>query len=151
MAVFVLDRSGHPLMPCSEKRARKLLGRDRARVHRVRPFVIRLTDRHVADCSFQPVEVKLDPGSKTSGIALVRKNDAVNPSTGEVKTEAAVLNLFELAHRGRQISETLVYRSSLRRGRRSRKLRYRRPGWNDNKPEGWLARHGFPDCVVGRR
>lgn len=139
MSVFVLDRSGNPLMPCSEKRARKLLGRDRARVHRVWPFVIRLVDRQAADCALQPVEVKLDPGSKVTGLALVRKNEVVNPATGEIQTEVAVCNLFELIHRGRQISETLAYRSSLRRGRRGRNLRYRRPGWNDTKPEGWLA------------
>ena len=41
MAVFVLDRNGEALMPCTEKRARLLLERDRARVHRVVPFVIR--------------------------------------------------------------------------------------------------------------
>ncbi len=45
MSVFVLDRSGQPLMPCSEKRARKILESGRARVHRLLPFVIRLTDR----------------------------------------------------------------------------------------------------------
>ncbi|MDN7182375.1 RRXRR domain-containing protein, partial [Caballeronia sp. SEWSISQ10-4 2] len=45
MAVFILDRQGLPLMPCTEKRARLLLERGRARVHRVVPFVIRLTDR----------------------------------------------------------------------------------------------------------
>ena len=38
MAVFVLDRRGKPLMPCSEKRARLLLTRGRARVHRVVPL-----------------------------------------------------------------------------------------------------------------
>ncbi|QQX84517.1 RRXRR domain-containing protein [Cupriavidus necator] len=32
MAVFVLDKHGKPLMPCSEKRARLLLERGRARV-----------------------------------------------------------------------------------------------------------------------
>ncbi|MBX9937015.1 MAG: RRXRR domain-containing protein, partial [Burkholderiaceae bacterium] len=30
MSVFVLDRSGRPLMPCTEKRARLLLERQRA-------------------------------------------------------------------------------------------------------------------------
>ena len=63
MAVFVLDRSGKPLMPCSEKRARKLLAAGRARVHRVMPFVIRLVDRRVQDSALQPLRVKIDPGS----------------------------------------------------------------------------------------
>ena len=39
MSVGVLDRSGKPLMPCSEKRARLLLERGRARVHRGRVAV----------------------------------------------------------------------------------------------------------------
>lgn len=40
VAVFVLDRSGKALMPCSEKRARLLLARGRARVHRILPFMM---------------------------------------------------------------------------------------------------------------
>jgi hypothetical protein len=39
--VFVLDKRGKPLMPCTEKRARLLLSRQRARVSRVLPMVIR--------------------------------------------------------------------------------------------------------------
>ena len=41
MAVFVLDRRKKPLMPCSEKRARIMLGRGRARIHRMASFTIR--------------------------------------------------------------------------------------------------------------
>ena len=51
MAVFVLDRKGKALMPCSEKRARLLLECGRVRVHRVLPFVIRLTDRSADTCA----------------------------------------------------------------------------------------------------
>ena len=69
MSVFVLDRRGKPLMPCSEARARKLLAAGRARVHRVMPFAIRLTDRFQADCELQPLRLKLDPGSKITGLA----------------------------------------------------------------------------------
>ena len=130
MAVFVLDRSGQPLMPCSEKRARLLLERGRARVHRLMPFAIRLIDRHASTCSFQPLQVKLDPGSKTTGIALVR----VGSDDG-----IAALNLFGLVHRGRQISEALTARRAMRRRRRAC-LRYRAPRFdNRRKPEGWLA------------
>ena len=48
MAVFVLNRKGKALMPCTEKRARLLLSRALARVHKLVPFVIRLRDRDVA-------------------------------------------------------------------------------------------------------
>lgn len=40
MAVFVLGKTKRPLMPCSEKRARKLLQAGRAVVHRLVPFTI---------------------------------------------------------------------------------------------------------------
>ena len=43
--VFVLDRCGAPLMPRHPARARKLLGKGRAVVVRLRPFTIRLRDR----------------------------------------------------------------------------------------------------------
>ncbi len=42
MAIFVLDKKKQPLMPCSEKRARLLLARGRAVVHKRYPFTIRL-------------------------------------------------------------------------------------------------------------
>lgn len=131
MAVFVLDKSGKPLMPCSEKRARLLLERERARIHRVLPFVIRLIDRKAGECAFQPLRIKLDPGSKITGIALVM----------EKKEAIAVLNLFDLVHRGHQISKALTSRRQLRRGHRTRSLRYRAPRFlnRGNKGQGWLA------------
>ncbi|WP_333473140.1 RNA-guided endonuclease IscB [Paenalcaligenes faecalis] len=141
MAVFVLDQHQKPLMPCSEKRARLLLARGRARVHRLIPFTIRVVDRRVAESALQPLELKIDPGSKTSGLALVRKSESVNVTTGEVTTTTHVLNLFELTHRGFQISKALTARSQMRRRRRSANLRYRAPRFlnRKNKGEGWLA------------
>ncbi len=62
--VFVIDQEKQPLMPCTPKRARLLLKRGRAVVHRVRPFVIRIKDRRVEDSIVQPLALKLDPGSK---------------------------------------------------------------------------------------
>lgn len=130
MAVFVLDQAGHPLMPCREKRARLLLERGRARVHRVVPFVIRLVDRRADSCQFQPLRVTIDPGSKITGLALVSET---------ADHGRAVLNLFELVHRGRQISEALTARRSMRRRRRGN-LRYRAPRFlNRTRPTGWLA------------
>ena len=118
-------------MPCTEKRARLLLERGRARVHKMLPFTIRIIDLKAERCAFQALRIKLDPGSKTTGIALVRET-----TSGGI----AVLNLFELAHRGRQISEALTARRGHRRLRRS-KLRYRAPRFDNrgNKQSGWLA------------
>jgi RRXRR protein len=115
MAVFVLSKHGKPLMPCTEKRARLL------------PFVIRLKDR--LDGVRQPVQLKLDPGSRTTGVALVR----------ETQRGGAVLSLFELAHRGLAIRKTLEQRRGFRRRRRSQ-LRYRASRFlNRRKSQGWLA------------
>ena len=71
--VFVLDRHKHPLMPCSEKRARLLLSRRQAVIHRYEPFTIRLKQRSTTQASSNPSCSNWDPGSKTTGIALVRE------------------------------------------------------------------------------
>lgn len=116
-------------MPCSEKRARLLLARGRARVHRQVPFVIRLVDRVQEDCELQSVTVKLDPGSKTTGIALVRQKDL----------RVTVLSLMELVHRGATISKMLHRRAGHRRRRRTTNLRYRDVRFiNRTRPKGWL-------------
>jgi 5-methylcytosine-specific restriction endonuclease McrA len=139
MAVFVLDKRKRPLMPCSEKRARLLLERGRARVHSMMPFTIRLVDRLREDSALQPVRLKLDPGSKTTGMALVREEETVDDTTGEVLRKATVLMLLELKHRGHAIRDALTQRRAFRRRRRGN-LRYR-PARFDNRtrPEGWLA------------
>ena len=68
MAVFVLDKKGVALMPCTEKRARLLLARGRARVHRVLPFVIRLVDREAERCNF--LGVQIGPDDTLAGFEL---------------------------------------------------------------------------------
>ena len=139
MAVLVLDKHQKPLMPCSEKRARLLLEKGRAVVHRMLPFTIRLKDRRQEECALQPVRLKLDPGSKTTGMALVREAEVVDIETGEISRSATVLMLIELKHRGHAIRDGLMRRQGHRRFRRSG-LRYR-PARFDNRrrPDGWLA------------
>ena len=139
MAVFVLDKRKKPLMPCSERRARLLLERGRARVHRMVPFTIRLVDRLQENSVLQPVRLKLDPGSKTTGVALVRESEPDDSEMGEVRRHAAVLMLLELQHRGHAIRDALTQRRAFRRRRRGN-LRYRPARFNNRtKPEGWLA------------
>ena len=141
MSVFVLDRKGRALMPCTEKRAAKLLSAGRARVHRLVPFVIRLVDRQLETSALQPLECKLDPGSKFTGIAVVRVSEQIDAATGEIQKTVHVLSLLELMHRGRQISEALTSRRAMRRARRNRNTRYRAPRFlnRGNKQRGWLA------------
>ena len=140
MAVFVVGRNGKPVMPCSEKRAKRLLERKRARVHRIMPFTIRLTDRSQADCQLQLLRLKLDPGSRATGLALVMEKPGVATQNAAAVQETSVVSLFELVHRGRQISEALTSRRQMRRRRRSC-LRYRAPRFlnRGNKQKGWLA------------
>lgn len=138
MSVLVLDKSKKPLMPCSEKRARLLLARGRAVVVRLYPFTIRLKDRVGGE--MQPVRLKLDPGSKVTGMALVRESAVVVPATGEIQRQAHILMLAELQLRGHQIREALTQRRGFRCRRRSANLRYRAPRFNNRrKPPGWLA------------
>ena len=133
MSVFVLDRRKRPLMPCSERRARLLLHRKRAVVHRVWPFTIRLKDRSREASQVQPVALKLDPGSKTTGIALVRVEQT---QEGEVHH---ALHLAELSHRGEVVHQALQRRAGYRRRRRSANLRHRPPRFaNRGRESGWL-------------
>jgi 5-methylcytosine-specific restriction endonuclease McrA len=130
MAVFVLDKRKRPLMPCTEKRARLLLQRKRARVHQLHPFTIRLIDRTREASQLQSLRLKLDPGSKITGMAITR----------ETRLGQGVLHLAELVHRGERIRKALKQRHDCRHGRRSRNLRYRPKRINNRRrPVGWLA------------
>jgi 5-methylcytosine-specific restriction endonuclease McrA len=129
-------------MPCSEKRARKLLESGRARVHKQFPFAIRLTDRFVEHSSLQPLRFSIDPGSKTTGMALCRVEMGVDSSTGEITAPVMHISfLMELVHRGQQIKDALKSRASLRRTRRNRNLRYRAPRFLNRGGDktGWIA------------
>lgn len=112
--VFVLDKRGSPLMPCHPARARELLRRGQAVVHKRAPFTIRLKERVGGDV--QAVRLKIDPGSRTTGIALLREGDR----------DAKVLHLAELHHK-RGVRKRMEQRRNYRRRRRSANLRYRAP------------------------
>ena len=126
--VFVLSSDGQPLDPCHEARARKLLKAGRAAVWKRYPFTIRLKDRFAAESVTHEHRLKIDPGSKTTGIAIV-----------QAQTNRVVW-AGELTHRGQQIRDALLRRRQLRHSRRQRKTRYR-PARFDNRrrPAGWLA------------
>lgn len=125
--VLVIGKNKQQLMPCHPARARELLNKGKARVFKRFPFTIILTEREGGET--QPVSLKIDPGSKTTGIALVADFQKGKP----------VIWAAELTHRGQQIKDALESRRALRRGRRSRHTRYR-PARFDNRrrPDGWL-------------
>jgi 5-methylcytosine-specific restriction endonuclease McrA len=123
--VFVVDVNRKPLNPIHPGYARLLLTQKKAAVLRRFPFTIVL--KEVVEQPQQPLRVKLDPGSKTTGIAIM------NDATGEVVFAA------ELTHRGDEIKKALDGRRSVRRGRRQRDTRYRKPRFlNRRRRAGWL-------------
>lgn len=127
MRVFVLDKNLKPLDPCHQARARELLDKGRAKVFRRYPFTIVLQDRVFEASVTHSHRIKIDPGSKVTGIAVVQEE------TGRVT------NALEVSHRGQQIKNSLESRRSLRRGRRYRKTRYRKPRFlNRTRITGWL-------------
>ena len=67
--VLVIDKNKKALMPCHPARAKELLNAGKAAVYRRFPFTIILKEREGGDV--QPVALKIDPGSKTTGLALV--------------------------------------------------------------------------------
>ena len=125
--VFVLDKSKQPLDPCHPARARQLLREKRATVFRRYPFTILLKDRELEESVVHAHQVKLDPGSRTTGMALMRVGDN------------KVLWAGELAHRGLAIKAAMDDRRAVRRGRRNRNCRYRPSRFtNRRRSEGWL-------------
>jgi 5-methylcytosine-specific restriction endonuclease McrA len=124
--VLVVDHEQKPCAPVHPGRARHLLTRGRAAVYRRFPFTIILKEGEPTE-EPEPVRLKIDPGSKTTGLAVV------NDATGQVVWAA------ELAHRGEQVKARLDQRRACRRSRRQRHTRYRPARFlNRRRRVGWL-------------
>jgi 5-methylcytosine-specific restriction endonuclease McrA len=122
--VFVLDTNRKPLTPCKPSVARKLLKVGKAKVFRLYPFTIILNKE--VEAIPEPLTLKIDPGSKTTGLAILSGSN--------------LIWVAELTHRGQAIKASLESRRNLRRGRRSRHTRYRQARFlNRTRPKGWLA------------
>lgn len=125
--VFVLDCEKKPLDPCHPARARKLLQAGRAAVFRHFPFTIILDDRKAVESVTHAYRLKIDPGSRVTGLALLQE------------AQNRVVWAAEIEHRGRKITKLMQKRAHLRRLRRSRKTRFRQPRFrNRSRVEGWL-------------
>jgi 5-methylcytosine-specific restriction endonuclease McrA len=123
--VLVINTNNQPQNPIHPAQARRLLTQSKAAVFRRYPFTIVLKS-DLPELKSQPLELKIDPGSKTTGIAIVQ---------GEKVIWGA-----ELTHRGQSIKSSLESRRVLRRSRRNRHTRYRQPRFlNRTRPKGWLA------------
>ena len=108
--VYVISKSGKPLMPCENVIARLLLKSGRAKVKRKRPFTIKLT---VETTEYtQPLTLGVDTGSGAVGSAV--SDD-----------EGHILYMSEVRLRN-DIKKKMDQRRKYRRSRRSRKTRYRK-------------------------
>ena len=126
MKVLVIDTNKKPLDPVHPAEARILLKQQKAAVFRRYPFTIILKEAVEPEFEPEPLRIKIDPGSRTTGIAVVK-------DSGEV------VFALELTHRGQRIKKQLESRRSLRRGRRGRKTRYRKPRFdNRTRSDKWL-------------
>lgn len=124
--VFVLNSNRQPLTPCHPARARKLLKEGKAAIFRRIPFVIILKEE-ITEPVIHEVKIKIDPGSKTTGFALVG-------------TKNQVVFAMELSHRGFLIKSDLDSRRAIRRSRRNRKTGYRTARFNNrSRVSGWLS------------
>jgi 5-methylcytosine-specific restriction endonuclease McrA len=124
--VFVVDQQRRPCRPVHPGRARHLLNRGRASVVRRYPFTLILKEGAPTE-EGDPVRLKIDPGSQTTGLTLL------NDATGQVVWAA------ELTHRSQQVKARLDQRRACRRSRRSRHTRYRPARFlNRRRRAGWL-------------
>jgi len=111
MLVFVLNKYGQPLMPCSPAKARRLLRDKKAKVVGGPIFTIKLV--HGSSGYKQDVVAGMDTGSKVVGTAAVANGKTVY--------------LAETFLRGQEIKKKMEQRRMYRRTRRGRKTRYRMP------------------------
>lgn len=116
MLIFILNKHGKPLMPCSPRQARLLLKNNLAKVIRKTPFTIKLL--HGSSGYTQPIIAGMDTGSNTIGSAAI--------SNGKVlyQSEITIRN---------DIKSKMQQRARFRRTRRSRATRYREKRFNNRK------------------
>jgi 5-methylcytosine-specific restriction endonuclease McrA len=124
--VFLIDALHTPMNPIHPAQAKKLLDTNKAAVFRYYPFTLIML-RVVDNIVTYPLTLKIDPGSKSTGIALVNNRNEV-------------IFGMELQHRGYTIKSNLETRKRVRRGRRARHTRYRQARFlNRTRVPGWLA------------
>lgn len=125
LKVFVLNKNGHPLMPCSPRKARILLKEERAKVVKRTPFTIQLL--YGSTGYKQKAILGVDAGSKTIGLSVSTEREELYAA--EVKPRNDVVDLMST-------------RREFRQTRRNRKTRYRQPRFNNrvrSKNKGLLA------------
>lgn len=126
-SVALLDTGKNPQNPVHPAMARRMLRDGQAAVYRKHPFtIIRKAPAPAIGSQLslfapipapvsqqpEPLRLKIDPGSRTTGLAIVNDQRQEIVWAGELK------------HRGPEIKKALDKRRALRRGRRNRHTRY---------------------------
>lgn len=121
--VFVINNKKQPLDPCSEAKARILLNKGKAKIFKRFPFTIIVDTDSISNYS-QAITLKLDYGSKVSGLAILINN--------EISWVAHIKHNLS-------IKDNLLKRRVYRCARRNRKTRYRPARFlNRKKYEKWI-------------
>jgi len=113
--VPVISRKNIPLMPCSEKRSRKLMEKGQAKaMWKNQIFCIQLL-KDPSDSGYQDVTIGIDPGSKKEGLTVVTDTKVILNITTEAVTT---------------VKDAVETRRMLRRSRRGRNTPYRKCRFN---------------------
>lgn len=113
MLVFVKNKNGEPLMPCSPRTARKLLISSKAKVIKRTPFTIQLL--YGSSGYIQETVLGIDKGSHKTGFSVVSNSKIL---------------LCGTIHHRKNVKEKMDSRREHRRSRRNRKW-YREPRYNN--------------------
>jgi len=130
MKVFVLNKNGNPLMPCKPHKAKKLLKQNKAVLVNKTPFTIKLL--YGSAGYKQPITLGVDSGFKNVGLSAVSKKKELFCADVSLRTD---------------IPKLLLEKRMFRRGRRGRKIWYRKPRFlnrargklNRARGKGWFA------------
>ena len=122
MLVYVINKHGQPLMPCSQRKARLLLRDKKAKIVNYEPFTIQLI--YGSSGYKQDIVLGVDAGSKTVGMSASTEKQELYASETTLRND---------------IVDLLATRSQFRRARRNRKTRYRQARFLNRGQDGWLA------------
>ena len=123
--VYVINKHGRPLMPCSPAKARHLLDDGKAKVKKRTPFTIQLI--YGSSGYTEEVILGVDAGSKAIGLSASTKKEELFAANVTPRND---------------VVDLLSTRREFRRTRRNRKTRYRKARFNNrvhSKHKGWLA------------
>ena len=130
--VAVISATGKPLMPTNSCRARQLLKKGKAVIHKYRPFfTIQLTERE--DGEVQELEAKMDTGYRHIGLSVCSEKHEY------------ISRQYDL------LSDETEHHNDCHKYRRTRRnrLRYRKPRFGNRK--GLISKDGFAPSIRNKR